>query len=58
MRAFKEGDKLKFVKITNDDLVCRDCIYRLNDNTSECEWYDVKPSKVLNGGKCSMHDNS
>lgn len=58
MRAFKEGDKLKFVKITNDDLVCRDCIYRFNNNTSECEWYDVKPAKVLDGGKCSMHDNS
>ena len=38
-------------RITNNDLVCKDCIYRLDDsvilgNTSRCKKYPWKPSKV------------
>jgi len=46
--------------ITNNDLVCKDCIYRIDDsivlgNTSECETFDLKPNKVLTGGKCDEY---
>jgi len=48
-------------RITNDDLVCKDCLVRYADdviygNTSRCETYPVcKPYEVLLGGKCSEY---
>lgn len=47
-------------RITNDNLVCQDCIYRYDDsvkfgNTSVCEIYDIKPNKVLKGGICDEY---
>lgn len=44
-------------RITNDDLVCKTCIYKYDDsiklgNTSICEIYDAKPNEVLSGGEC------
>lgn len=48
-------------RISNDDLVCRDCVQRMDDgfifgNTSRCEAYPVcKPIKVLQGGECSEY---
>lgn len=57
-----QRDKLRFVRITNQDLVCRDCLYRYDDsviwgNTSKCEMYEtVKPSTVIDGGKCELYD--
>lgn len=53
-------DKLKFARITNDDLVCRDCRNKYDDkelpcNTSKCEIFDIKPNKVLNGGECDEY---
>jgi hypothetical protein len=47
--------------ITNDELVCKDCIYRGGKNmpTGHCDVYrkDVtrKPNKVLLGGDCEYH---
>lgn len=46
---------------TNDDLVCKDCLLRLDDklilgNVSKCEQYpDCKPVRVLLGGKCDEY---
>lgn len=57
-----QRDKLRFVRISNQDLVCRDCLYRYDDrviwgNTSKCEMYEtVKPSTVIDGGKCELYD--
>lgn len=57
---FKQ-DKLKFERITNDDLVCKDCMSRYADsdnsgNTSKCEEFpEVKPSSVLTGGSCEYY---
>lgn len=53
-------DKLKFNRITNANLVCKDCIDCLDDskdfaNTSKCLAYDLKPDKVLNGGNCEEY---
>ena len=43
-----EKDTLKMVRITNENLVPA--------NTSKCEKYDLKPDKVLDGGKCEEFD--
>lgn len=46
------------VRITNDDLVCKDCLYKMDDsekfgNTSKCFMFpNSKPNKVLLGGSC------
>lgn len=49
------------VRITNDDLVCKNCVCRYDDgtifgNTSKCEKYPVKkPIQILLGGKCDEY---
>ena len=48
-------------RITNDDLVCKDCAFKYDDtiklgNTSVCEKFDVKPKEVLLGGDCIEHE--
>lgn len=53
---FKQ-DELLLERLTNDQLTCRDCKLRYNDdelpcNTSKCEMFQVKPDKVLSGGEC------
>lgn len=56
-----QKDELKFNLITNNDLVCKDCANRWNDdgipyNTSKCEEYQGrKPNKVLDGGNCDEY---
>lgn len=47
-------------RITNEDLVCRDCTYKLDDsealgNTSRCSKFTSKPSNVLLGGDCDEY---
>lgn len=54
-------DKLSFTRITNNDLVCKDCTMRYDDttitgNTSKCEFYDVKPNDILLGGPCDVYE--
>lgn len=48
-------------RITNNDLVCKDCLYRYDDtvklgNTSVCEMYNPKPNEVLLGEDCDLYD--
>lgn len=48
-------------RITNNDLVCKDCIFAYDDsiklgNTSECDKYNVKPNQVLLGGDCDEYE--
>lgn len=56
-----ESEQLAIVRITNNHLVCKDCLLRLNDaiifgNTSRCENFPkCKPKKVLLGGKCNCY---
>lgn len=56
-----ESEARAIVRITNDDLICKDCIFRYLDdvvfgNTSKCEQYPVKkPNQVLLGGKCNEY---
>ena len=49
-------------RITNNDLVCRDCTNRFDDseregNTSFCAAYPrrFKPNEVINGGDCRYY---
>lgn len=48
-------------RVTNDDLVCKDCVLRYPDdvifgNVSKCEQYPKsKPNEVLLGGKCDAY---
>lgn len=56
-----KDEKQQFVRITNDDLKCKDCIYRMHDdviigNTSKCHRYTTKPIDVLNGGNCELYE--
>ena len=58
-----KNDKLKFERVTNDDLVCATCISKYDDiempcNTSQCEKYDLKPNNVLDGGMCDEYEGS
>ncbi len=46
----------QFRQLTNADMICRDCIYRiLNSGAGRCHKYTVKPSAVVNGGKCPKY---
>lgn len=56
-----ESEQSCMKRITNDDLVCNDCIHKFDDsvklgNTSVCEVYEAKPAKVLLGGECDEHE--
>ena len=47
-------------RITNKDLICRDCAYRLDDtkvyrNTSQCKVYISKPNSVYLGKGCEEY---
>lgn len=58
-KKFK-NDELKFDLITNDDLVCKDCINRYEDkgmscNTSKCVKFEIKSDEVLDGGECDEY---
>ena len=55
-----ESESRSVGRITNADLVCSDCIYRLDDserlgNTSQCKRYISKPNHVLLGRDCEEY---
>lgn len=50
-------------RITNNDLVCKDCIFAYDDsvklgNTSTCDKFTTKPNQVLVGGDCDEHESN
>lgn len=52
-----ESEAKSMSRITNKDLVCSNCRFRLDDtavfgNTSRCRRYLRKPNHVLNGKRC------
>lgn len=56
-----ESEAKAAMPIRNDNLVCKDCIYKYDDsekpgNTSKCEVYDDKPNGVLGGGNCKYKE--
>lgn len=55
-----KSEQQAFSRVTNKQLVCKDCKLRFDDtvkfgNTSKCKCYAVKPSKVLLGGSCNEY---
>lgn len=55
-----ESESMAIGCITNDRLVCKDCIYRFDDsikrgNTTRCGAYLSKPDKVLLGKDCDKY---
>lgn len=56
-----ESEAKAIVRITNNDLECKDCLLRYDDsvifgNTSRCEAYPYKkPNNVLLGGECDEY---
>ena len=61
MNKYIESQAKAASPITNDDLVCKNCIYRGGKNTPTgfCDVYKEgeswKPNKVLLGGDCKYH---
>ena len=55
-----KSEQQAITRVSNDTLVCKDCIMRYDDavifgNTSKCEMYPVcKPAEILLGGKCKL----
>mgnify|MGYP004644339061 CR=1 FL=1 len=50
-------------RITNDDLICKDCIFKYDDsevlgNTSRCEKFVSKPDRILIGGSCKEYQEN
>lgn len=51
-----QKDKLAGVKVTNDDLICSDCVQRYQDTVGRCESFpNGKPDGVLLGGECNEY---
>lgn len=55
-----ESEQQCMKRVTNDDLVCKDCEFKLDDsiklgNTSKCKIFNIKPNKVLLGDDCDEH---
>lgn len=47
-----------FEPVTIDDLICRDCVYRLEglNNVMVCEKFDVKPDSVIKEDTCEEYE--
>lgn len=53
-----ESESRSIIRITNSDLICKNCLFQLNDtekfaNTSQCKQFSIKPNRVLVGKDCS-----
>ena len=49
-------DKLSFDEITNENLVCKNCIFANEKGpVARCKKFNIKPNKVLLGGTCDEH---
>lgn len=54
-----ESESKAVMRITNDDLVCNNCLFVYDDavkfgNTSKCAIYASKPNAVLLGEECKF----
>ena len=58
-----KNEILGATEVTEDDLVCHDCLWRGNQhgyNTTRCEMYEVKPFAILGGDRtteCESYRN-
>lgn len=51
-----QHDKWIVTVVSNDNLICRDCIYRNDEKAGICKMYqNGKPDSVFEKGECSRH---
>ena len=60
MKERIESEARATMRISNKDLICRDCEFVLDDsevfgNVSRCKIFEVKPVNVLVGGECCSY---
>jgi len=60
LKARIESEARSITRITNSMLQCKDCKFRFDDsevfgNTSQCEEYPLKPSRVFKGEDCPKY---
>lgn len=60
MKERIESEARATMRISNKDLICRDCEFVLDDsevfgNVSCCKIFEVKPVNVLVGGECCSY---
>lgn len=60
MKERIESEARATMRISNKDLICRDCKFALDDskilgNTSRCKVFELKPVEVLVGGECGRY---
>ena len=51
----EKDDVLAFNRVSNKNMLCKDCIFRFNDsekwgNSSKCKQFEFKPLDILFGG--------
>ncbi len=47
------NDKWIVTVVSNDNLICRDCIYRNDEKAGVCKMYpNIKPNTIFEKGKC------
>lgn len=55
------SEAMGFKRITNEDMVCKNCIYCWDDskiygNSTKCDCFPIaKPNHVVDGGRCPYH---
>ena len=59
MKERTESESKAVMRITNDNLVCKNCLFVYDDsvkfgNTSQCAIYASKPNAVLLGNACKF----
>lgn len=59
-KDYIESESTSTSRITNSQLICKDCMYRFDDtkifkNTTRCGAYTLKPNKVLCGKECPKY---
>lgn len=62
MKERVESEAQSTMRISNKDLICKDCKNRFNDNefwgnTSRCSKFRVKELEVLVGGSCIEYEH-
>lgn len=62
MKERIESESQAVIGISNEDLICKDCVYKLDDtkvlgNVSRCKRYTVKLVDTLLGGGCPKYEH-
>ena len=61
MKSRIQSEAKAVSRLTNQDIVCKDCRFRYDDsikwgNTSTCKRYSIKPNPVILGKSCDEYE--